>query len=62
MSRRPARFTQADIYRAIKAIQQAGSDMVVEIVPDGTMRIVPSRLIKPVQAEGFDDEEIIKLC
>lgn len=41
MSRRAARFTQADIARAIKAIEQTGASMAVEIVPDGTIRIVP---------------------
>ena len=39
MGRRPARFTQADLSRAIRAIDQAGADMIVEILPDGTMRI-----------------------
>lgn len=38
MSRRPARCTQAEIARAIKA---AGPGMVVEILPDGTIRISP---------------------
>lgn len=41
MSRRAARFTQADIARAIKAIEQTGANMAVEIAPDGTIRIVP---------------------
>jgi hypothetical protein len=38
MSRRPARCTQADISRAVKA---AGPGMCVEILPDGTIRIAP---------------------
>jgi hypothetical protein len=42
MSRRPARFTQADISRAIRAIQASGAPMAVEIVPDGTIRIIPA--------------------
>ncbi|MCW2283669.1 hypothetical protein M2323_001441 [Rhodoblastus acidophilus] len=41
MSRRAARFTQADIARAIKAIQQTGANMMVEIGVDGVIRIVP---------------------
>jgi hypothetical protein len=41
MSRRPARCTQADMARAIRAIKQESADMVVEIAPDGTIRIVP---------------------
>jgi hypothetical protein len=41
MSRRPARFTQADIARAIRAIEQTGARMTVKIAPDGTIWIVP---------------------
>ena len=42
MSRRPARCTQADIARAIKAVAQTGARMAVEIATDGTIRIVPA--------------------
>jgi hypothetical protein len=42
MSRRPARCTQADIARAIKAVEQTHAHMVVEILPDGTIRIEPA--------------------
>lgn len=38
MSRRPALVTQADIARALRA---AGDERAVEILPDGTIRIVP---------------------
>ena len=38
MSRTPARHTQPDIARAIRATKQAGGG-VVELVPDGTIRI-----------------------
>ncbi|WP_036281744.1 hypothetical protein [Methylocystis sp. ATCC 49242] len=41
MSRYPARCTQADIARAIRAVEQTGARMAVEIAPDGTIRIVP---------------------
>lgn len=41
MSRTPARFTQADVTRAIRAVEQTGARMAVEIAPDGTIRIVP---------------------
>lgn len=42
MSRRAARFTEADAYRAIRAAQRAGAG-TVEIKPDGTIwvRISP---------------------
>lgn len=41
MSRTPARCTQADIARAIRAVKQTGGEMSVVIDPDGTIRIVP---------------------
>jgi hypothetical protein len=45
MSRSPARATQADIVRAIRAIravEQTGARMEIEIAKDGTIRIIPS--------------------
>jgi hypothetical protein len=42
MSRRPARFTQADIRRAIAAAAKAGAEMSVDILPDGTIRLTPA--------------------
>lgn len=42
MSRRAARCSQADIARAVRAVAQTGSTMAVEIMPDGTIRIVPT--------------------
>jgi len=36
MSRTPARFTQADVARTIRAAKQAGADGV-EVRPDGTI-------------------------
>jgi hypothetical protein len=42
MSRRPAKVTQADVARVIRAAQQAAPGrLVVEITPDGVIRIVP---------------------
>ena len=35
---RPARFTEADLRRAVKVAEQSGRD--VEVAPDGTIRIV----------------------
>lgn len=51
MSRRPARFTQADITRAVKGVKEAGENMAVEILPNGTMRIVPAPA-QPAKLEG----------
>lgn len=41
MSRRPARCTEADLKRAIKAAQAVGKDWAVEVLPDGTIRLMP---------------------
>jgi hypothetical protein len=41
VSRTPAKVTQADIARAIRAIAQTGAALCVEIAPDGTIRLVP---------------------
>jgi hypothetical protein len=43
MSMRAARFSQADIARAVRAADKAGTGRVVEIAPDGTIRLVPDR-------------------
>jgi len=42
MSRTPAKITQADIARALRAAEQVlPGKMTVEIAPDGTIKIVP---------------------
>jgi hypothetical protein len=38
MSRHPARITQADVARAVRAAKQAGADHV-EVRPDGTILV-----------------------
>jgi hypothetical protein len=40
MSRKPTKFTQAEIARAMR-VAEANPPRVVEITPDGTIRIVP---------------------
>jgi hypothetical protein len=39
MSRAPARFTEADVKRALAAAKKAGDEYGVEVLPDGTIRI-----------------------
>lgn len=60
MSRSPARITQADVARAIRAAQQCGAGQV-KVLPDGTITIDPQPAKTPVarqkevaQAEDFD--------
>ena len=60
MSRRPARFTQADVRRAVEAAKSAGKDWAVEIAPDGTIRIVRSSH-KPEQTPEIGQERRIVL-
>jgi hypothetical protein len=52
MSRGPARFTEADVRRAIKAAKREGAG-VVEIKPDGTIAVS----LSPTLTE---DQEITK--
>lgn len=53
MSPRPARATQTEIQRAMRAAEQAGEGWAVEILVDGTIRLArgPARVLKD------DDEE-----
>jgi tRNA(Arg) A34 adenosine deaminase TadA len=56
MSRRPAHFTQADIARAIRAVQQTGAPFVaVELKPDGTVIVTQAR--EPPQAQDTVAEQ-----
>lgn len=41
MPRTPARITQADIARALRAVVAAGVRARVEVAPDGTIVIIP---------------------
>lgn len=52
MSRRPARFTEAEIRRVIAAYEKEGKKMAVEISPDGTIRFVEAEQKKnqPIEA------------
>lgn len=55
MSRTPARFTQADVARSIRAAKQAGA-VAVELRPDGTIRIALSGEKTTVETER---EEVV---
>ena len=60
MSRTPAKVTQADIARAIRAIAQTGARLAVEIAPDGTIRLVPVNSADD-RRERVDEGEDIRL-
>jgi len=60
MSRRAARFTQADINRALRAIAQAGVRATIEICQDGAIRITPEKAAsEPAKAEVAPRKRII---
>jgi hypothetical protein len=42
MPRRPCRFTEAEIARALRAAIRAGVNVAVEIALDGTIKLVPT--------------------
>jgi hypothetical protein len=57
MTRRAAKITQADLARAIRAAEQvAPGRRVVEITPDGLIRIVPIEASGPVVSDTGHDE------
>jgi hypothetical protein len=58
MSRTPARFTQADVARTIRAAKQAGAG-AVELLPDGTIRICLDGPEKPPQPVEPDLEIVL---
>ena len=60
MSRVPARITQADVARAIRAAKQTGAGCV-DVMPDGTIRISLSPSSTPTHnTEGVaQDNEVI---
>jgi hypothetical protein len=50
VSRTPARITQADIARAVRAVAQCGVSATIEVSKDGTLRvIVNDETTKPVE-------------
>ena len=62
VSRTPARVTQADIARAMRAADQAwGAEAVVEVLPDGTIRIARLPEFKARESVRLDETEEIRL-
>jgi hypothetical protein len=55
MSRGPARFTQADIVRAIRGARKAGGGDVV-VLPDGSIRIASEPAPIAPRAAMTEDE------
>ncbi len=60
MSRRPARFTEADLYRAARAAKRAGA--IAEAMPDGRIRLVPVDQVENLPEVPVEDEAPRPLC
>lgn len=56
MSRAPARFTQADVARAIRAAIQAGAS-AVEVRPDGTILVALTPVSRSEKAPARLDQD-----
>ncbi len=55
MPRRPARITQADVARTIRAARQAGASGV-DVLPDGTIRVTLLPTTAPTSKPELTDE------
>lgn len=58
MSRKPARVTQADIARALRAAKQADAGAVL-VLPDGTIRIELQATKDAPELQSWDEDRII---
>ena len=61
MPRTPARVTQADIARVLRAVKQDESKWVIEIRPNGSILIIPWAAVAEEYAEGEVVEEVERL-
>jgi hypothetical protein len=57
MSRRAALVTQADVARALRAVEQTRYPGIVEITRDGTIRSVPANQNPPKAADPELDDD-----
>jgi hypothetical protein len=56
MPRTPAKVTQADIARVLRALKQVGGDWRVDVRPDGTIRAERSDIAEEVKAAQYKGE------
>jgi predicted subunit of tRNA(5-methylaminomethyl-2-thiouridylate) methyltransferase len=61
MPRTHVRFKQSEIVRAIRAISQSGEQMAMEILCDGTIRIVPVIQLDREQIQSINERQSITL-
>jgi hypothetical protein len=58
MSRTAAKFTQADIARAIRAAKQAGAGLI-KLVPDGTIDISLTSTTDKADVQRAPEDEVV---
>lgn len=58
MPRTPAKITQADIARVLRAVAASGMKMSLEVRPDGTIRLEP---VEAGQTPRFDKRQPVDL-
>lgn len=58
-NRRPSKFKQSDVQRALAAVAKSGASVVLEIAPDGTIRLVPAS--ETMSAQAPDTKRLIVL-
>ena len=56
---KPARVTQSDMARAVRAAHSGPVPCVVEIAPDGTIRFVPVEHAQPVKPVAIKREVVM---
>lgn len=51
MPRTPAKVTQADVARVLRAVKESGMTMAVQISPDGSIRLEPVDSPRPAKVD-----------
>lgn len=54
MPRSKANFRQSDARRAIAANESLGAPNIIEILPDGVIRLIPNEIAKAMMAKKAD--------
>lgn len=57
MARAPLRFRESDVTRAIRAVKKAGVSWGLEILTNGTIRLVPASTVAEVKSSTGGSEE-----
>lgn len=58
MSRRPARFMQSDVEKALRVALKMDPPWIVEIAPDGSIQLVPAAGAPEPSSSAADPAEV----